>query len=136
MIKILPIEKQTPYFEVTINYMIGDADGDTEETITYESEEELEKDIPYIKILQKIKPLEGHWGIVFSDYPTTYPGEYIGLTKEEYSKFMDLLTGEDTPSEALTSVLYLDVVGYWVSLQDVNVTYVDENNAIHEVIID
>lgn len=136
MIKILPIEKQTPYFKVTIYYMIGDADGDTEETIIYETKESLEEDIPYIKLLQKLKPLKGHWGIVFSDYSDVYPGKYIGLTKEEYSKFMDLLDYKTTPSEAITSILYSQRESYWVGFQDVGVTYVDENGGIHEVIID
>ena len=62
MIKILPIEKQKPHFVVTIHYMIGDADGDTEEVLSYETAEELEEVIPYIKILRKLKPLKNHWG--------------------------------------------------------------------------
>lgn len=116
--------------------MIGDADGDTEETIIYETKESLEEDVSYIKLLQKLKPLKGYWGIAFSDYPDVYPGKYIGLTKEEYSKFMNLLDYKTTPSEAITSILYSEREGYWVVFQDIDVTYVDENGGIHEVIID
>lgn len=136
MIKILPIKKQSPYFKVTLYYIIGDADGNTTETLIYKTEKELKKDIPYIKLLQKIKPLEGHWGIVFSNYPNEYPGEYIGLTKEEYSKFMDLLDYEATPSVCISDSLYSEREHYWVSFQDIDVVYVDENGGIHEVIID
>lgn len=136
MIKILPIEKQTPYFEVILHYMIGDADGDTEETIMYETEESLEEDIPYIKLLQKLNPLKGYCGICFSSYPNEYPGEYVGLTKEEYSKFINLLDYKTTPSESITSTLYSERDSYWVVFQDIDVTYVDENGGIHEVIID
>lgn len=136
MIKILPIEKQTPYFKITLHYIIGDSDGDTTETLIYKTEKELEEDIPYIKLLQKIKPLEGHWGIVFSNYPNEYPGEYIGLTKEEYSKFMDLLDYETTPSVCISDSLYSEREHYWVSFEDIDVVYVDENRATHEVIID
>lgn len=135
MIKILPIERQTPYFEVTLYYMIGDADGDTTETLIYKTEKELEKDIPYIRLLQKIKPLEGHWGIQFSSYPNKYPGEYIGLTKEEYSEFMDLLDYKTTPGEPISASLYSERDSYWVVFQNIDVVYVDENGAAHKVII-
>lgn len=120
---------------VTIHYMIGDADGDTEETVIYKTEKDLEKDVPYIMLLQKIEPLKGHWGIVFSNYPSEYPGDYIGLTKEEYSKFIDLLNYETTPSNSLTRALYSERESYWVSFQDIDVAYVDENGGIHRVII-
>lgn len=136
MIKILPIKKQPPHFNVTVHYLIGDADGNTEETILYETEEELEEDIPYIKLLQKLEPLRGHWGILFSDYSREYPGEYIGLTREEYSKFRDLLDYETTPSESISSALYSERDSYWVVFQDIDITYVDENGGTHEVIID
>lgn len=136
MIKILPIKEQSPHFEVTVHYMIGDADGDTEEAIMYETEEALEQDIPYIKLLQKLNPLKGHWGILFSDYSKEYPGEYIGLTRDEYSKFIDLLDYENTPSESISSALCSERDSYWVVFQDIDVTYVDESGRTHEVIID
>lgn len=120
---------------VTIHYMIGDADGDTEETVIYKTEKDLEKDVPYIMLLQKIEPLKGHLGIVFSNYPSEYPGDYIGLTKEEYSKFIDLLSEKSTPSPPLTEALYSETDLYWVSLQDIDISYVDENGGIHTVII-
>ena len=136
MIKILPIEKQKPHFVVTIHYMIGDGDGDTEEVLSYETEEELEEVIPYIKILRKLKPLKNHWGICFSNYPSEYPGEYIGLSEAEYAMFLQILSYNDTPSKFFTDSLYSERETYFVVFQGIEVTYIDENSSKHEVLID
>jgi hypothetical protein len=56
--------KGNPYYILTIDYMIGDADGDTDR------ETELSVNNPFIerfcKILDKLKPTKGYWGISFS----------------------------------------------------------------------
>lgn len=68
MIKIREKQKvttlRTPYYSLTVEYMIGDADGDTEfeESFPIEAGEVLEK---FCRILDKLSPLKGTWGIVF-----------------------------------------------------------------------
>lgn len=64
MIKIVKEKKQkkasTPYYSLTYKYMIGDANGETSETV------EVSKDNPflerYVKLLRSLKPLSDTWG--------------------------------------------------------------------------
>ena len=129
MIKILPIKPIEPTFKVTISYMIGDGDGDIIEELWY-TQGELESELPLILALRKLQPLKGHWGIVFGNYPSKYPGDYIGVSKEEY----DLIMGElEEPKSGIGDYLYSERETYWVSFQGIDVTYIDENNAEHEV---
>lgn len=135
MIEILPIEPITPYFKVVINYMIGDANGDIEEVLHY-SRERLEETLPLLLALNKLKPLKGHWGICFDNYPEEYPGEYIGVSKEEYTLILkELNSREDSilSEDGWGTPLYTDREGYWVVFEGVQVTYIDENNAEHQV---
>lgn len=94
MIKLIPIINDSPYFQIKFQYMIGDADGYTSYDFTC-GEEDIEEVMRYINILNKLRPLEGHWGICVEDYPDEYPGEYIGLSKEEYEIFKELLDSGD-----------------------------------------
>lgn len=129
MIKILPIEPREPKFKVVINYMIGDADGDITEELEY-SREELEEELPLILALRKLKPLKRHWSVLFSNYPEDYPGEYIGVTEEEYALIMSEL---EKPKSYIGCYLYSERDIYWVSFTGIDITYIDENNAEHEV---
>lgn len=96
MIKLVPIINDSPYYKVIFNYMIGDADGYTSYNFTCE-DEQIEEVMRYITILNKLRPLKGHWGICFEDYPNEYPGTYIGLDEKEYDVFKELLnSGDDT----------------------------------------
>jgi len=69
MIKIKAIKtssrKRTPYYLLVFNYMIGDANGDTRKSVR------VSVDNPYVerfcKLLNKLKPLKGSWGICFRD---------------------------------------------------------------------
>lgn len=81
MIKLIPIENEDHH--VIFNYMIGDADGNTTYDFTC-NESEIEEVVKYVSILNKLKPLKDHWGIYFDNYKKEYPGEYIGLSEEQY----------------------------------------------------
>lgn len=94
MIKLVPIMNDSPYFQVKFQYMIGDADGYTSYDFNCE-EKDIEEVMKYINILNKLKPLEGYWGVGFDSYPSEYPGKYIGLSEEEYEIFIDLLNSGD-----------------------------------------
>lgn len=60
-------EKQNPYYLLEFSYMIGDADGHTEEEMgaPIEDAEIIER---FVKLINNLKPTSGTWGIVFSRY--------------------------------------------------------------------
>lgn len=68
MIKILPEKKPNkkanvkPHYILEYDYMIGDANGNTSKKV------KVSKDNPYVerycKLLNKLKPTKGHWGVM------------------------------------------------------------------------
>lgn len=132
MIEILPIKPITPYFKVTIHYMIGDADGNTEEVLHY-SRENLEEHLPLILALNKLKPLKGRWGICFDNLPEEYPGDYIGVSEEEYALIIRAIKDEEYSLGDWYNPLYSERGRYFVVFKGIIVTYIDENNAEHQV---
>ncbi len=69
MIKHIPVSKQvgkiSPYYSLEFDYMIGDADGDTSEEISVDVDNRFLE--PLLRILDKLKPTPGTWGICFDD---------------------------------------------------------------------
>lgn len=133
-IKLIPIENETPYYHVIFNYMIGDANGNT----TYDficNESEIEKVVKYVSILNKLKPLKDHWGICFDNYTKEYPGEYIGLSEDEYNIFIDLLYSndyEDIRGE-ISECLKSETEYSFLVFEKVDVYYYDENGIKYNV---
>lgn len=133
-IKLIPIENETPYYHVIFNYMIGDANGNT----TYDficNESEIEKVVKYVSILNKLKPLKDHWGICFDNYTKEYPGEYIGLSEDEYNIFIDLLYSndyEDIRGE-ISEYLKSETEYSFLVFEKVDVYYYDENGIKYNV---
>lgn len=66
MIKIKPANTEPicePYYRMVYNYMIGDARGNTTyETIVSIENPYVEK---YMSLINSLKPIKNHWGIVF-----------------------------------------------------------------------
>lgn len=131
MIEILPIEYTSPYFKVVVHYMIGDANGNTEEVLHY-SREDLEERIQLILALNKLQPMKGCWGICFDNLPEEYPGSYIGVSEEEYALIIRAIE-DDEYSLDWRNPLYSEREGYFVVFEGITVTYIDENNAEHQV---
>lgn len=133
-IKLIPIENETPYYHVIFSYMIGDANGNT----TYDficNESEIEKVVKYVSILNKLKPLKDHWGICFDNYTKEYPGEYIGLSEDEYNIFIDLLYSndyEDIRGE-ISECLKSETEYSFLVFEKVDVYYYDENGIKYNV---
>jgi hypothetical protein len=67
--------KQNPYYLLEFDYMIGDADGDTKESMAcpIEDAEIVER---FVKLINGLKPLSGTWGIVFDSY------DFVGFLNE------------------------------------------------------
>jgi hypothetical protein len=84
MIKVIEKQKnktkQNPYYLLEFNYMIGDADGHTEEEMTFgiEDADIVER---FVKLINGLKPLSGTWGIVFE--------------RHEFHKFKNQLSEDD-----------------------------------------
>ena len=135
-LKLTPVnENNVPYYEVVFNYMIGDGNGYTTENFLCDSNE-IEEVIKYVDILNRLKPLPRHWGICFNNYPEKYPGNYVGLTEEEYKIFISLLNLDDededdtiTPTiEISISDCLKDETEYsFLVFEGVNIYYYDEN---------
>jgi len=69
-----------PYYELVFDYMIGDANGDTTETITTSVDNpHVER---FVKLINSLKPLNGTWGIVFCEYEVEGFSEQLEL--EDY----------------------------------------------------
>jgi hypothetical protein len=85
-------KKVKPHYKLTINYMIGDADGKTREIV------KLSEDNPYIErfctLLMKLKPLPSTWGIVFgSDSLSKFVKD--GQITEDDAKFLSATMFDD-----------------------------------------
>ncbi len=83
----------TPYYELTFNYMIGDADGDTKEKIN------LTLDNPYIEkfvtAINKLSPTKGYWGVMLESRRIENHYDEGQITKEEYILLMMTMFEDD-----------------------------------------
>lgn len=134
MIELIPIINESPYFHIVFNYMIGDGDGETTYDFTC-GDSEIEEVVKYVKILNKLKPLKGYWGICFKDYPKEYPGKYIGISKEEYDILLDLLNSseDDGIKGEFCKCLVDEMEYYFLVFQYIEIYYYDKNNAKFKV---
>jgi hypothetical protein len=87
-----PKRKSKPYYILTIDYMIGDANGATSETA------EISADNPFLerfcKILNKLKSPKGRWGIMlnYETIEANYKQKHI--TRDE-ANFMICMMNEN-----------------------------------------
>jgi hypothetical protein len=101
MIKIKKTEqpktKKKPYYLLVFDYMIGDADGDTTEKV------KLSVDNPFIErfvtLINKLKPLKGHWGIVFDEYEFERFHTEKQLSKKDFDFLKTLMFDSDEEDE-------------------------------------
>ena len=133
-LKLTPVKgTNSPRYEVIFDYMIGDGDGHTTESFSC-GPDKIEEVIKYVNILNKLKPLPGHWGICFDNYLEEYPGEYIGLSEEEYKIFYHLINLDDEdediilPIEATISDCLRARTEYsFLVFEGIEIFYYDEN---------
>lgn len=131
MIELIPVKITKPHCEVTFHYTIGDDDGYTRYNFNC-SLEEVEEVAKFVSILNRLQPIKYHSEIVFEDYYSGYPGEYIGVSEEEYNLFMEVLcyTRELTNMEekinyCLRSNLVNEIA--YLVFSGVDIYYYDEN---------
>ena len=147
MIKLTLIEDKPnkpnhPYYYIEFNYMIGDGDGETEYGFACRKED-IEEVAEYVNILNKVKTLKGHWGICFDEYPEEYPGEYIGLSEEEYKIFYHLINLDDEDEDTILPIettigdcLRARTEYSFLVFEGINIYYYDENGKKFNVMIE
>lgn len=76
-------KKGDPYYILKFNYMIGDSNGDTSYDVY------LSDDNPHIerfcKVLNSLKPLKGHWGIILDPWEFPKYLEQNLLSEDDYN---------------------------------------------------
>ena len=95
---------QKPYYKLKINYMIGDADGYTSEEGEFKVQDAdvIEK---FCRILDKLKPLKGSWGIMLNEMDSHFAEGHI--TEDELN-FWDIVATEDYEDEDFEKVKELN----------------------------
>lgn len=94
------IKKEKTHYHLTIKYMIGDADGETSE------KRKISKNNPFLKsvinAIEGLKPVDGRWGIKFTEdhYMSNY--KEGNITISEYY-LLCLITDEEDPIIYFTS---------------------------------
>lgn len=78
-------KKREPYYTLTYEYMIGDANGDTSKTV------KLSLDNPfierYVTLLNSLTPTNGTWGVMLSEEDLTKHFNEGQITEDDY-KFL------------------------------------------------
>ena len=131
MIELIPAKITKPHCEVTFHYTVGD-----DEYTRYNfncSLEEVEEIVKFVSILNRLQSIKYHSKIVFEDYYSKYPGEYIGVSEEEYNLFMevfcytrDLTDMEEEINYCLRDNLLNDST--YLAFNGADIYYYDENS--------
>lgn len=135
--------KYTPEYELEIKYMIGDANGYTsyDETFSIKCGDVLEK---FCKILDKLKPLNGTWGIVFDGGLDRWfqEGQITQEDLDFWERYVALdYNDEDLNDEEAELLEELGELNYLIRgeteysflvYQSYKLTYYDENNVKHD----
>lgn len=127
-VQIIPSEKVKPHYILTIDYMIGDADGDHSETFEFYQDEDyyLQNAIALIEILKKLRPTKGYWGIMLEEERLSKAVLENQITDEE--KFFVL----DGPFQEIIRDSCCDE-REWLTLEEAYLVYVDEYGIQHDV---
>ena len=133
-----------PYYLLRYDYMIGDADGETQE----EMEVSLKNPFVerYYKLLNSLKPIKGHWGVVLEEDRIEDAFNEKQITEDDYnfltklmfdspdSKFEISKENENYAMEFMDGVRSNTEYSFLV-FQGVELLYVDEYGKENETII-
>lgn len=125
-IEILQTKPCDPYYTLTVYYMIGDADGDTQYSIKFDKlNPSIEKLLSSLIKLGNYHP-KGHWGWIFDSEHYKLAMEDGVLTEEDIEAFK--IENEELES---WEVIRWEEEYFWVAYQGYEVTYTDETGLIH-----
>jgi hypothetical protein len=144
MIKVVEKQKskkaKNPYYKLKFNYMIGDADGHTDEEMTVSvgwNDELIER---FVKLINSLKPLEGTWGIVFDHYE--FDKFKTQLNDDDFNflknvMFEDWDDDEDEEEGDKNNGLFADCIQgeaeySFLVFEGVDLYYYDENGVKHD----
>lgn len=122
--------KLTPYYKLVFNYMIGDADGYTTEEV------EVNKDNPHIerfcKLLNKLKPTKGTWGIALDENCLDDMLKEKQLNQDNYdflykTLFNNCSADEEEYMGSFYKGVRLETEYSFLVFEGVDLFYIDEN---------
>jgi hypothetical protein len=126
-------KKVTTHYILQYNYMIGDDNGYTDESV------KLSKDNPfierYVTLINKLKPTKGHWGVVLDKSRLIKHYTENQITKDEY-EFLNGLMFESNDSNEYTNEFFegvrSDAEYSFLVFQGCDLYYIDEYGEKHE----
>jgi len=134
-------KKSDPYYILKYEYMIGDANGNTSEKVHVSADNPyLER---YVRLLNALKPLGGHWGIVFDRNDMSKFVEEKQITEEE-CKFLERMMFENCAVDSedydendehaweFVDGVQGDTEYSFLVFEGVKLTYVDEDGTKHK----
>jgi len=125
-IEILQTRPCTPYYTLTVYYMIGDADGDSQYSIKFNDlNPSIEKLLTSLVKLGDYHP-KGHWGWIFNSEHCKLAVEDGVLTEEDVEAF-----GIENEELESWEVIKSEGEYYFLVYQGYEVTYTDETGLIH-----
>lgn len=141
-------KKHKPAYTLEVKYMIGDANGYTSEEGTFpvECADALER---FCKILDKLQPLEGSWGVMLNEMDSHFAeGQITQEDLDFWNLYVERDYDEDELDESALETLellgthsYGDGLGDLVRAeteysflvyQNYKLTYYDEDNIKHQ----
>lgn len=144
---------QEPTYVLTYNYMIGDANGDTEEEVDVSLNNPFTE--RYVTALNKLHPIPGHWGVMLEEnrlhahlkegditqdeyiiLQTVFSyGEYDPIDSEEFSEEDNPLILSEEDKDFLAEFedgVRADAEYSFLVFQGADLVYVDEFGVIHQ----
>ena len=116
--------------------MIGDANGDTEESMacSIENAEIVER---FVKLINSLKPLSGTWGIVFDSWEFDKFLKEGQLNQEDYDFLKKVMFGDDEDDEDDDVCYFSECIKGETSysflvFQGVDLYYYDEYGVRHD----
>lgn len=151
MIKIIEKKKkkkQDPYYLLNFNYMIGDARGYTNEemVVGVEDAEIVER---FVKLMNKLEPTKGHWGVMLEDDRIYNHFQEGQITEDDYDflstvLFEDWEDEDDEEDEDKVENKYKELNGYFsecvrsdveysfLIFEGIDLYYYDESGVKHD----
>ena len=126
--------KQNPYYLLEFNYMIGDADGHTEEKMrcSIKDADIIER---FVKLVNGLKPLKGTWGIVFEQHDFNKFLKEGQLNQEDYDFLKNVMfwdDGEDDMSAYFADCIKGETEYSFLVFEGVDLYYYNEDGVRHE----
>lgn len=127
-------KKIKPYYLLTMNYMIGDADGKTSLKMSVSLDNPNVEQ--FCKILRKLKPTKGTWGIILNreTIDTVFAEKQISKKEYEFMKSVMFYGDEenDYKEGEFSDIIDGETEYSFLVFQTVDLEYIDENGSKHQ----